>query len=246
MVSQSPQLNFHQVIDEFVSLKQWSGPHAAMLQQFLRARASELLTPETVRYMPTFKILDLLAAMVNFTHDVAEEGQLRPQEATALLRAHLSDHAPFTRQFLLDAALERARYEPMMITDSAETSHRNVILRKRWHAMLEAHQEHQTLPSSWEAVLTESAEQVILAPCFDAYRQGPLMQLFAEMLQTARRLHDEGADQLQLLAAIDRHSPLWKRYALKSARYRDTARKAGGLLPHHAQVPLPPGSSQLH
>lgn len=247
MVSLSPDYNFAGVVDEFFALKTLTGPHADLLKKQVRDRAAELLAIPDVRYMPAFKILDLLAAMVNIATGVAEEPQLRAHEAAALLRANLSDNAPLVRQFVLDAALERARYEPMMITGNAtqDISHRDLALRKRWEAMLAAHQSLEPLPAEWETAITGAIEHVITAEAFHEFRQGPLMQLFAEMLQTARHLHRENATLAQLEHALGSDAPLWKRYALKAGRYGEKHEDDSNL-PPESRVPTPPSSSHIH
>lgn len=245
MVSQASDYNFSGVVDEFFALKTLNGPHADALKKQVQARAMELLALPDLRYMPAFKILDLLANMVNIATGVAEEPQLRAHEATALLRANLSDNAPLIRQFALDAALERARYEPMMIAEEPDDiSHRDLALRKRWEAMITTHQEMAPLPAEWESALNQAVEKIITAETFHDFRQGPLMQLFAEMLQSARHLHREGASLAQLNHTIGPDAPLWKRYALKEARYAE--KPSEGTLPSESRVPNAPGSPQVH
>lgn len=246
MVAQLPDVNFISVVDDFFALKTLSGPHAAALKTQVRDRAAELLDTPDTRYMPAFKILDLLAAMVNIASEVAAEPQLRAHEATALLRANLADAAPLVRQFLLDAALERARYEPMMLLESEDIPHRDLALRKRWAAMLSTHQSFAPLPPDWESALGRAVESVITAEAFHAYRQGPLLQLFAEMLQTARHLHREQASMAQLEAAIGPNAPLWKRYALKATRYEEKPDNGSSSLRPEARVPTPPASPHVH
>jgi len=246
MVSLTPNFNFASVVDDFFALKTPQGPHIELLHQQVRTRAEELLANPDTRYMPAFKILDLLAVMVNTATDVAAESQLRAHEATALLRANLADNAPIIRQFVLDAALERARYEPMMIVESEDISHRDLALHKRWEAMLSAHQALEPLPADWETTIGHGVATIIAAPDFHAFRQGPLMQLFAEMLQTARHLHRESASLAQLEAALGPDAPLWKRYALKATRYGEKHSASDGTLPPESRIPTPPNSPQMH
>ena len=246
MVVQAPNYNFASVVDDFFALKTLSGPHADILRTQVRARAEELIGNPDTRYMPAFKILDLLAVMVNTATDVAAEGQLRAHEATALLRANLADSTPLVRQFILDAALERARYEPMMLVESEETSHRDLALHKRWDAMLAAHQSLEPLPEAWEKTIGQAVETVMAAEAFHAFRQGPLLQLFAEMLQTARHLHRESATLAQLESALGPDAPLWKRYALKATRYGEKHSDDDSTLPPEARIPTPPRSPQVH
>jgi hypothetical protein len=144
MVALSEQYNFASVIDEFVTLKSFTGPHGDFLRERMRRRALDLLAHPDIRYMPAFKLLDLLAEMVNTASAIAEEPQLRRNEAQALLDSHISNNAPLIAQFMLEAALERARYEPMMLeaADTDAMAYRNLTLTKRWQAMLAAHQAH--------------------------------------------------------------------------------------------------------
>lgn len=246
MVSLTRDYNFASVVDDFFALKTLSGPHADILRTQVRARAEELLGNPDTRYMPAFKILDLLAVMVNTATDVASESQLRAHEATALLRANLADTTPLVRQFVLDAALERARYEPMMIVESEDISHRDAALHKRWDAMLSAHQALEPLPPEWEAEISRAVAHVMAAEAFHEFRQGPLLQLFAEMLQAARTLHREQASLAQLHKALGPDAPLWKRYALKANRYGEKHEGDDSTLPAEARVPTPPNSPHLH
>ncbi len=245
MVSLSHEYNFSGVVEEFFALKTLHGPHAELLQKQVRERAAELLGNPDTRYMPAFKILDLLAVMVNTATDVADEPQLRAHEATALLRANLADSTPLVKQFVLDAALERARYEPMMIVESDDISHRDAALHKRWDAMLAAHQELEPLPAEWETEISAAVASVMKAEAFHEFRQGPLLQLFAEMLTTARKLHREKATLKRLREALGPDAPLWKRYALKATRYGEKPDDESSL-PAESRVPTPPNSPRMH
>lgn len=225
MVALSEQYNFASVIDEFMALKSFTGPNGIFLRDRIRRRALEILAHPDIRYMPAFKLLDLVAEMVNTASAIADEPQLRRNEAQALLDSHTSDTAPLISQFILEAALERARYEPMILDASGADAlaYRNLALTKRWEAMLAAHQAHSRLPEDWTQDVSNAVMQVISASVFAEYRVGPLLQLFAEMLATARQLHETVTPLDQLAAHIGEQSPLWKRYALKTARYREHA-----------------------
>lgn len=246
MVTRTPDYNFAGVVDEFFALRMLDGPHADALQAQARERAIELLSQPDVRYMPAFKILDLLATLVDSASAIASEPQMRLHEATALLRANMSDNSPVIRRFVLDAALERARYEPMMIAEEdPELSHRDLALHKRWDAMLHAHQELEPLPDSWAEAIGTIVERAIDAEEFRDFRQGPLLQLFTEMLETARELTRQRRPLEELEAALGQDSAVWKRYALKPGRYSEK-HDDEGTLPREARIPGNPGSSQLH
>lgn len=237
MVALSEQYNFASVIDEFIALKSFPLPHGDFLRERMRKRALEILSHPDIRYMPAFKLLDLSAEMVNTTAAIAAEPQLRRNEAQALLDSHISDAAPLVAQFMLEAALERARYEPMVVeaTGADALAYRNLMLTKRWQAMLDAHQAHVALPDAWASAVSDSVVSVISSPHFADYRVGPLLQFFAEMLAIARQLHETAAPLAQLRDHIGDHGALWKRYALKNARYREQ----GSTDPHEEHRDLP-------
>ncbi|MEJ0009847.1 MAG: hypothetical protein WDN72_04560 [Alphaproteobacteria bacterium] len=221
MVATSRQYDFPAILDAFFSLKPLTGPHAGALRRIVEERASAILAHPDMRYMPTFKLLDLFAEYTNHAAAIDAEPQLRAPEATALLRNLLAEDSARNRQFLLDAALERARYEPMMLdADSGKAATRDALLRKRWQAMREVHQGLAALPADWLAAVEHTVELVIAAPNFRNYRAGPLMQYFAEMLHAARQLHAAGLPLDELTRVLGKQGPLWKRYALKSARFR--------------------------
>lgn len=247
MVALSEQYNFSSVIDEFTALKSFPQPHGDFLRDRIRARALDILGRPDIRYMPAFKLLDLVAGMINTAADIAAEPQLRRNEAQALLDAHVSDSAPLIVDFMLEAALERARYEPIMLEadDADALAYRNLLLSKRWQAMLAAHQTHAALPAEWTQAVSDAVLKVISAPVFAEYRIGPLLQFFAEMLALARQLHETAAPLPQLRDHIGEHGALWKRYALKNARFRDLPTSTA---PTSSRVPaIPqPAKHSLH
>lgn len=220
MVASADSYDFSPVIDEFLSLRPFTGPHAAALQTQIRQRARELLSEADVRYMPVFKILDLIAGCVSLARAIDQEPQLRPNEARTLLRESLSATAPLVHQFHLDMALERARYAPMMLNPGNAASEREQLLRQRWAAMRSAHQAHESLPPVWMAMVERTVFNAIAAPEFANFRPRPLLQFFAELLATARTLQQRGASIHALSDALQPTAALWRRYALKQARYR--------------------------
>lgn len=223
MVSTGAEYNFASVIDGFFALKKFESRNSAMVQSLVRQRAITLLAHPDVRYMPAFKILDMLASLVNIAVAVADAPQLRPNEAQLLIRESLADSAPLVNHFMLEAALERARYEPMMlaepVTDAA--SERLLLLQQRWAAMRAAHQEKFALPDTWLEVIDHAVDTALAAPDFEHFRQGPLLQLFSDMLAAARKLHQQDGTLATLKNTVREGGTLWKRYALKSARYEE-------------------------
>ena len=231
MVSTASTYDFTAIIDGFFSRKKIRGPHAALITASVRERATTLLSHDDVRYMPAFKILDMLAALVNIAGAIMEAHQLRPNEVKALLRESFSDGTPLIRQFMLEAALERARYEPLMIATPASeaTVERDIILHRRWAAMRAAHQEKAQLPDDWMDAVDSAVEHAMAVKDFQHFRQGPLLQMFAEMLATARKLHQQVESLDTLESAISDHGALWRRYALKTARFSEKAVKSNDL-----------------
>jgi hypothetical protein len=243
MVSTGLSHPFTTIIDEFFALKHISGRHGEMLRSMVRTRADSLLSHPDARYMPAFKILELLAALVDIAAAIASEPQLRPNEAQALMRESLSDGTPLVHQFLLEAALERVRYEPIMLAErpSNQENERAMVLQLRWAAMRAAHQEKASLPETWIDIVDAAAEQALTSPAFRYYRQGPLLQLLAEMLAKARSLHQSHADIAQLAAALAEDGPLWRRYVLKARRFREDA-----PTPPAQRFNQPPANHRLH
>lgn len=244
MVSTAAEFNFIRILDDFFSLKKLTGPHSAMLRATVNARAAELFSHPDIRYMPVFKILDMLAAFVNIAAAIAAAPQLRAPEAKALIRESLADTTPLIHQFMLDAALERVRYEPMMLpaTPTNPATARLQRLQHRWAAMRAAHQEKSPLPAHWLEAIDTAVDTALTAPEFAAYRQGPMLQLFSEMLALGRKLAGTQAAIETLTHGLSRKGALWKRYALKSARYREAP------APDFTTAPFPaiPSSRWLH
>ncbi|MFZ4542128.1 MAG: hypothetical protein ACOYNL_10105 [Rickettsiales bacterium] len=223
MVSTASAYDFSAVIEGFFAQKRISGAHSHLITSTIRERALNLLSHEDVRYVPAFKILDMLAALVTIGVAIADATQLRPVEVRALLRESLSDTTPLVRQFMLEAALERARYEPLMIAEqqSDAAKERDIILQRRWAAMRAAHQEKAQLPDDWMDAIDSAVERALVSPDFRHFRQGPLLQFFAEMLSTGRKLHQQRNTLITLIDALAESSSLWRRYALKSARFSE-------------------------
>lgn len=231
MVSTASTYDFTAIIDGFFSRKKIRGPHSALITASVRERAMTLLSHDDVRYMPAFKILDMLAALVNIASAIMDAPQLRPNEVKALLRESFSDGTPLIRQFMLEAALERARYEPLMLATPASetTAERDIILHRRWAAMRAAHQEKAQLPDDWMDAVDTAVEHAMAVKDFQRFRQGPLLQMFAEMLAIARKLHHQRETLEALEFAISDSGALWRRYALKTARFSEKTAKPSDI-----------------
>ncbi len=231
MVSTAATYDFTAIIDGFFSRKKIRGPHAALVAASVRERAMSLLSHADVRYMPAFKILDMLAALVNIASAIMEAPQLRPNEVKALLRESFSDGTPLIRQFMLEAALERARYEPLMLAPpvTEAVTERDIILHRRWAAMRAAHQEKAQLPDDWMDAVDNAVDHAMTAKDFRHFRQGPFLQLLAEMLAVARKLHQQNEPLAALQFALADTGALWRRYALKTARFNEKLMKKNDL-----------------
>lgn len=223
MLNTTSAYDFIAVMDGLLARQIIRGPHAAIITSLTRERASALLLLPDIRYMPAFKILDLLTAMAGIAAAIAQAPQLRGIEVRALLRESLSDETKLMRHFLLEAALERARYEPLIIEHALndKQAERELILQRRWAAMRAAHQEKAALPDDWMDAVDSAVEAVLAAPEFRLFRRGPLLQMFAEMLDLARKMYQQKAPTSTLVSSLSSDSPLWRRYVLKKARYTE-------------------------
>lgn len=223
MVSNATAYDFATVIDGFFASKNIGGSHSRLITSTIRERALNLLSHQDVRYMPAFKILDMLAALVNIGAAISDAPQLRPAEINALLRESLADTTPLVRQFMLEAALERARYEPLMMLETMgdDLTKRDLMLQRRWAAMRATHQEKAKLPEAWMDAIDTAVELALVSDDFRRFRQGPLLQLFAEMLSLGRTLYQQQQPLMTLVDALSEHGALWRRYALKSARFSE-------------------------
>lgn len=216
--------DFDTLLAHFFELHPLRGPHRKKLAQAVEFHARTILLHPDVKYMPAFKVMDLISEMVNHAADIDAEHQLRDIEATKLLEAEFAPNAPLLRGFMLEAALERARYEPLMMVGTFEdaTKHRTELLGKRWRAMREVHRDTHMLPEPWLQVVDDAVHRVIISTTFREYRVGPLLQMFAEMLQYARQLQGTHVPLETLPAHINESSALWKRYQLKAKRFRES------------------------
>lgn len=213
-----------------------------LLQTDLHAHIHEVAHDPETRYTPSHKWLEFISDCVDHTVTIAEEHQLRANEARAMLRQVIGKDTPVYQKFKLDAALERARYEPIMLQENADTNstEREQLLMKRWGAMKTAQQAHDPISQDMLETLDESVVKAVSAPCFANYRVGPMLQFFTEMLQTANRLHRSNRTSDRLTSLIDTDSNLWKRYALKSARFEEPeASQAMSLMGAHHEPNQP-------
>lgn len=221
MVTQHSAYDFSAILDGLIARRKIQGPHAAIIVATMRERCADLLSLSDVRYMPAFKILDLLGAMIEIAAAIAQATQLRPNEVRALLRESFCDDTALMRQFMLEAALERARYEPIMLEANTQNpAHaRSTLLTRRWLAMRTAHQEKFTLPDDWLEAVDTAAYRAMNAADFSEYRLGPVLQMLAEMLALSRKTYQQHGNIEHLASALSPQGAIWRRYALKAKRY---------------------------
>lgn len=238
MVTQHSAYDFSAILDGLIARRKIQGPHAAIIVATMRERCADLLSLSDVRYMPAFKILDLLGAMIEIAAAIAQATQLRPNEVRALLRESFCDDTALMRQFMLEAALERARYEPMMLdTQGQNPAHaRSMLLKRRWLAMREAHQQKFTLPEAWMQAVDEAAHHAMTAADFTDYRMGPLLQMLAEMLALSRKTYQQHDTIDSLTQALSPQGAIWRRYALKAKRYGQPASQTPDISKHSATL----------
>ena len=202
----------------------------SMVSEHIRSFAD---LPEAA-YVPSHKWFEFISGCVGHAVSIAQETQLRPHEARAMLQQVIGHNAPLSRQFRLDAAMERARYEPMMLSHASldQNTKRTALLIKRWNAMRAVQQEHAPLSSEALAIVQINVERAIHEDAFANYRVGPMLQFFAEMLTQASSYDDE--HELSLLESkIGPTSAIWRRFALKSARFTDSALPQPPTWPQH-------------
>ena len=163
----------------------------SMIRDHIRAVAN---APESA-YMPSHKWFEFISGCVGHAVSIAQETHLRPHEARAMLDQLIGNNAPLSRQFKLDAALERARYEPMMLGYNALDHHakRTALLIKRWNAMRAVQQEHAPLSDEALTIVQIYVERAIHELAFANYRIGPMLQFFSEMLTKASSLEADDA-----------------------------------------------------
>lgn len=189
--------------------------HSYPLKPLVESAARRALGHPDAAFMPAFKVLDMLSGLVNLCIDIAREPHLRLAEAKAMLQQLIADDAPLLAHFYREAALERVRYEPVMLTQrfSSARQKRDAILQVRLNRMCDIYAAN-TLDAQHIAIVRQAAASAIASDDFATYRAGPMCQLFAEMLQLAAT-----ADTASLPSLLAPESRMWKSFRLKSQRY---------------------------
>jgi len=211
----------------------------APLKQLAESTARRALSHPDVVYMPAFKVLDLLGRIVTLSTDIAREPHLRASESKAMLQQLLLDSSPLLQHFYRDAALERVRYEPVMLPERYDSAleKRNALLRIRLARMLAIYRDADALSADRLSIVEQQAEAALSSADFAQYRAGPLCQLFAEMLLAAEK---PGTDA-QLLETLSPEGRVWKSFRLKSHRFSAASDDplVSGESPDRIDAPIP-------
>lgn len=218
--------DFLEILDSFYDQLTDSG---AMLfsgcHQATCDAAKRIMQSSDLHYVPGHKITELMADIVNIAAAVSSEGWLNEQQARSSFEELTSPKSPVFRTFQAEALMEKARYEPIMLPKTLETprAERNAILRIRLSRMLAARQHYTPLPASFLRVIRTAADRALSADCFAAYRPGPMLQLFDDMIRLADQMADQTFDELQGVAALHallrEDGRLWRLYRHKAPRF---------------------------
>ena len=192
----------------------------------MRAAARRITGMVDLHYLPGVKVTQLMADLVNIAAAIAAEGWLSQSESEAQFAAMTRNDSPLVQTFVMEAEMEKARYEPVMVEERFERpiEERNAILRRRLKRMLAARQAYLPLPDVYLRSLRMAADRVMQAECFARFRPGPLLQMFDDMVAMADTVAEshwdplKGADYLNALLAEE--GVLWKRYRCKAPRFQ--------------------------
>lgn len=225
MVHQSA--DYQDVLDKL--LEQLADSGASLFprcREEVSATARRILTQTELHYMPSYKITELLADLVNLAASISSEGWLSQEESVAQWHRCTASTSTLVQSFLSEARMEKARYEPIMLADRHRTprSERNAILRLRLKRMLDARQTYAPLPSSFVRAVRMAGDRAIHAECFSTYRIGPMLQMFADMIRHANQVSDQTFDEFAGLESLSyllrEEGTLWKLYRHKAPRFR--------------------------
>lgn len=209
--------NYQSVLDSFFDASDISSDAVAHLKPLAESCARMALLNPDVTYMPAFKVLDFLSSIVKYTLSIASEPHLRHQEAYAMLSQLLKPDSALCQHFIFEAALERIRYEPVMLVHKFPSAleKRNAALMVRLTRMVALYDAAPDFSDHMHHAIMDYASQAIASSDFAAYRAGPMCQLFAEMLQTI----EASGNQESYENLLGPNSTLWRRFRLKSQRF---------------------------
>ena len=191
--------------------------HAQPLKPLVESAAHRALSHADSQFMPAFKVLDLLSGLVNLCVGIAREPHLRLSESKAMLQQLIADDAPLLAHFYREAALERVRYEPVMLSEHFTSARlkRNAVLQVRLERMCAIYSAASLLSNDTLSIVKREALAAMASDDFATFRAGPMCQLFAEMLQAALTT----TNPAELSSLIGPEGRVWKRFRLKSHRY---------------------------
>lgn len=213
--------------------------HTNHLKPLIEATARHALSNPDVPFMPAFKVLDMLSGLVNLCVSIAREPHLRPNESRAMLSQLISDDAPLLTHFYREAALERVRYEPVMLTEHFNSAwlKRNAILQIRLSRMCDIYLSAALLTPEKHNIVTQHAQSALQSNDFSTFRAGPMCQLFAEMLSAT--VNTSSTEEIASL--IGPTSKMWRRFRLKSHRFSADVSDPliTGASPNRIESPIP-------
>lgn len=231
--------DYHSVLASFFDASDLSPDKIAPFKSLAESVVHDAMQNPDIVYMPAFKVLDFLSSIVTQTVNIAAEPHLRAQEAQAMLAQLLRADAPLCLRFAREAALERVRYEPVMLTKryTSALEKRNATLTHRLSKMVGLYAATPHFSSTQHSAVMHFAGMAIKSPDFATYRAGPMCQFFAEMLQ----LVETDALRTSFDDIIGPQSVLWRRFRLKSHRFSaesddplitgENAERIQGILP---------------
>ncbi|MBN65949.1 MAG: hypothetical protein CMM94_00055 [Rickettsiales bacterium] len=245
------QTDFLDILEAFLDQYTETGILFPKFRETLSKHAHAVLEHTDVQYMPGFKLTALMADMVNLAATISADGWLSEKEALKRLEEEIAIDSPMMQLFLTDARMERARYEPLMLTTrcASPLEERNAILQMRLERMIAARQSHEPLPHSFCDEVKRAGERAIEAECFSAYRTGAMLQMFSEMIDQADEVADNTYDELSGLAMLKdmlgEHGRLWKLFRFKASRFeadKDHPLQTGEWESRANMLYIPPGT----
>lgn len=231
--------DYHSVLASFFDASDLAPEKIAPFKSMAESAAHGAMQNPDIVYMPGFKVLDFLSSIVTQTVNIAAEPHLRIEEARAMLSQLIRADAPLRLRFAREAALERVRYEPVMLLHRYPNAleQRNATLAHRLSKMVGLYADTPHFSSTQHSAVMHFACMAIESSDFATYRAGPMCQFFAEMLQ----LVETDALRTNFDDIIGPQSILWRRFRLKSHRFSadacdplvtgENAERIQGILP---------------
>jgi hypothetical protein len=251
--------DFLEILDSFYDQLTQSG--ALLFNDCHKATtkaATRIMNSTDLHFVPGHKVTELMADLVNIAAAVSSEGWLNEEQAASSFTELTCAKSPLVQTFQAEALMEKARYEPIMLTEPFDSplAERNAILKIRLKRMLDARQHYDPLPSSFVRAIRTAAHSTLQADCFASYRPGPMLQMFDDMIRYADQIAEQTFDELSGMAvlseALRENGRLWKLYRHKAPRFRakqDDPLHSNSFpftRAHMLFVPDQPGTPTLH